>query len=254
MINQQVEDGILIATFEKGKFNAIDLETLLQVKDAVNRVNTDDEIKGLIFTGAGRTFCSGFDLPMFLGFKDLAEAVAFFEQAEEVFIDLFMCKKPVVSAINGAAMAGGLILSMATDYRIVKNHPKIQIGMTEIKIGLGLSIVQTELMRYGLDSDRTFRDVMFFGERVGIEKAKELRMVDEIVEEDALIPRAKEVITTWWDNPGKAFLLLKYSQRKPYETIMRQRLKDENWQEGFNCMFDPQTRGTLEMVAKMMGE
>ncbi len=253
MLKEHVDEGILIATFEKGKFNAIDLETLLQIKDAVEKVDNDDELKGLIFTGAGRTFCSGFDLPMFLGFKDLAEAVAFFEQAEEVFIKTFMCKKPVISAINGAAMAGGLILSMASDYRIVKNHPKIQLGMTEIKIGLGLSIVQTELMRYGLDSDRTFRDVMFFGERFGVEKAKELRIVDEIVEEDELLPRAKEVVKAWIDNPAQAFKLLKYSQRKPYEDLMRQRLKDENWQEGFNCMFDPQTRGTLELVSKMMG-
>ncbi len=253
MLKEQIDDNILIATFEKGKFNPIDLETLRQIKDAVQKVNTDDSLKGLVFTGAGRTFCSGFDLPMFLGFKDLKEAVTFFEEAEEVFIQAFMCQKPVISAINGAAMAGGLILSMASDYRIVKNHPKIQLGMTEIKIGLGLSIVQTELMRFGLNSDRSYRDVMFFGERYDVEKSKEMGIVDEIVEEDQLISRAKEIVTTWIDNPAQAFKLLKYSQRKPWEDKMRQRLKNENWQEGFNCMFDPQTRGTLEMVAKMMG-
>jgi len=253
MINERIEDNIVIAEFENGKYNSMNLESLIKLKAIIRKVNDDDSIKGLIMTGAGKTFSSGFDLPMFLGFKDLDETVKFFEQAEDVFIDFFMCKKPVVSAINGAAMAGGLILSMASDYRIVKNHPKIQLGMSEIKIGLALSIVQTEIMRFGLDSDKKFRDVMYFGERYSVDQAKELEMVDEIVEEDQLIERAKQIVTGWIDNPGRAFMLLKYSLRKPAEDRMRQRLKDENWQEGFNCMFDPQTRATLELVQKMMG-
>ncbi|PKL38041.1 MAG: hypothetical protein CVV44_12800 [Spirochaetae bacterium HGW-Spirochaetae-1] len=253
MITERIEDNILIASFEHGKFNSITHESVQQLRAMVKKVNEDDSIKGLVLTGAGKVFSSGFDLPMFLGFKDLKEAVAFFEEAEDVFIDFFMCRKPVIAAINGAAMAGGMILSMACDYRIVKNHPKIQLGMTEIKIGLGLSIVQTEIMRFGLDSDRMYRDIMYFGERFGVEKAKELGIVDEIVEEDQLIARAKQIVTTWIDNPARAFSLLKVSLRRPMEERMRQRLKNENWQDGFKCMFDPQTRATLELVQKMMG-
>ncbi len=253
MINQRVEDGILIAEFNNGKFNDIDKETLLHIKDAVQKVNTDDSLKGLIFTGAGRAFCSGFSLPMFLGFKDLAETVKFFEEyTEPIFMDLFMCRKPVVSAINGAAMAGGVILAMATDYRIAKNHPKIQLGMTEIKIGLGLSIVQTEIMRFGLNSDRTYRDVMFNGERYGVEKALEMGIVDELADEENLMPRAKQIVTLWWDNPGKAFSLLKESQRIPTLDRMKHYLASNRWREALNCMFHPETRATLEFVNKMM--
>ncbi len=252
MLQTRIEDNILIATFEKGKTNSIDAETIGQIKAAVEEVNTKDEIKGLIFTGAGRTFCSGFDLPMFLGFKDLDATVDFFKEAEEVFIRVFTCQKPVIAAMNGASVAGGLILSMACDYRLVKNHPKIMLGMTEIRLGLGLSIVQTELMRFGLNSDRMFRDVMYFGQMYDVQKAKELGIVDELVEEPELINRAKQLVSQWIDNPHRAFRLLKASQRKPYEDRMRQRLRDEDWKSGFNCLFDPATRAALEMVQKMM--
>jgi enoyl-CoA hydratase/carnithine racemase len=251
MLNQRIEDNIIIATFDDGRTNTITEEGINTLSEIISNVNENNDVKGLVLTGAGKTFSSGFDLPLFLGFKDIKEVVAFFRKEEEILINLFMCRKPVVAAWNGAAVAGGFIFSMAADYRIVKNHPKIKVGMNEIKIGLGLSIVQTEVVRFGLDGDKKFRDVMYNGEMFDVQKAKETGIVDEIVEEDQLIPRAKQVVSQWIDNPGRAFILLKASMRKPYEDRMRQRLRDEDWEPAFNIMFDKQTRQFLELGAKM---
>ena len=251
MLKQRTEDNIIIATFDDGRTNTITEEVVNTLGEIISNVNENKDVKGLVLTGAGKTFSSGFDLPLFLGFKDISEVVAFFRKEEEVLINLFMCRKPVVAAWNGAAVAGGFIFSMAADYRIVKNHPKIKVGMNEIKIGLGLSIVQTEVVRFGLDSDKRYRDVMYNGEMFDVQKAKEIGIVDEIVEEDQLIPRAKQVVSQWIDNPGRAFMLLKTSMRKPYEDRMRQRLRDEEWEPAFNIMFDKQTRQFLELGAKM---
>ena len=251
MLKKQIEDNIIIATFDDGITNTITEDAVDTLASIIKEVNENNDIKGLVLTGAGKTFCSGFDLPMFLAFKDLKEVVTFFEKEEEVLINLFMCKKPVVAAWNGAAIAGGFIFSMAADYRIVKNHPKIKLGMNEIKIGLGLSIVQTEVVRFGMDSDRKYRDLMYNGDMYDVTGAKNFGIVDEVVEEDQLIPRAKEIVCKWIDNPGRAFMLLKYSMRKPYEDRMRQRLKDEDWQSAFKIMFDPQTRKFLELGAMM---
>ncbi|MBN2158648.1 MAG: enoyl-CoA hydratase/isomerase family protein [Spirochaetes bacterium] len=251
MLKQIIEDGIIIATLDDGKTNTITREALEALDGIIKNVNENNDIKGLVITGAGKIFSSGFDLPMFLGFKDLDEVITFFRKAEEIFINLFTCRKPVVAALNGAAVAGGFITAMAADYRVVKNHPKIKLGMNEIKIGLGLSIVQTEIVRFGLDSDRMFRDVMYSGEMYDVNRARELGIVDEIVEEAGLIDRAKEVVSQWIDNPGRAFILLKGSLRKPYEDRMRQRLRDEKWEQHFNILFDKQTRKFLEIGAKM---
>lgn len=107
MLNERIEDGIIIATFEHGKTNSITLETLRRLRDIVKKANEDDGIRGIILTGAGRVFCSGFDLPMFLGFKNVDEIVTFFHEEEEILLELFTCRKPVISALNGAAVAGG---------------------------------------------------------------------------------------------------------------------------------------------------
>ncbi|HWR68028.1 MAG TPA: enoyl-CoA hydratase/isomerase family protein [Desulfomonilia bacterium] len=252
MLNERIEDGIIIATFENGKINSITLETLRKLRDIVKKANEDDAVKGIVLTGAGRIFCSGFDLPMFLGFKDVDEIVAFFHEEEEILLELFMCRKPVVSALNGAAVAGGLIFAMATDYRIVKNHPKITIGMSEIRLGLPLSLAQSGIMRFGYDSDKKFTDLMYFGRMLDVNAARDLAIVDEIVEEADLIPRAKAVISAWIDNPGRAFIKLKEGLKKPVADRIRERIAKENWQEGLNCFFNKDVREALEFVRSMM--
>jgi enoyl-CoA hydratase/carnithine racemase len=171
---------------------------------------------------------------------------------EEVLLALFTCTKPVVSAMNGHCAAAGLIYSMAADYRIVKDHPKIKIGMSEIKIGLPLSIAQHEVMRFGFDSDLKFRDVMFFGEMVDVHRAKELRLVDEVVAEDQLMARAVQVIKLWIDTPNRPFIRMKQLLRMDVAARIRKKLKEENWHEGLTCFFDDNVRQTLQFVQASM--
>lgn len=252
MLNVRNEEGIIIAEFDHGKVNSITMETLLKLREVVKNANEDDAIRGIILTGAGRTFCGGFDLPTFMGFKDLDEIIAFFQVEEEILLETFMCKKPIVSAINGHAVAGGLIFAMATDYRIAKNHPKINIGMTEIKLGLALSLAQSGIMRFGFDSDKKFCDMMYFGKMLNVEQAKDFGIIDEIVEDADLIPRAKKIISKWIDNPGRAFIKLKEGLKKPVADRIYQRLREEDWKPAFNCFFDKNVRGALEFVMSMM--
>lgn len=254
MIQERNEDGILIITFEGPMGNSITRDDLEGLNDVVTRVNEDDALKGIVITGAGKTFSSGFNLPMFLGFKDLDEVADFFTVEEEILLNFFTCKKPVVSAINGHAVAMGLILSMAADYRIAKNHPKIKIGMSEIKIGLPLSIAQDGVMRYGLNSARDFRNVMFFGENIDPETALQRGIIDELAEDDeSLINRAKEVIRLWIDNPGRTFIPMKELWKHEALQGIRERMKAFNQKERLKIFFDPGTRKALEGLVALMG-
>ena len=252
MLNERLEDGIIIATFEYGKTNSLTLEMLRTLRSIVKKANEDDAVKGIVLTGAGRSFCSGFDLPMFMGFKDLNEVTTFFEEAEQILVELFECRKPVVSAINGHAIAGGLIFAMASDYRVVSNHPKITLGMSEIKLGLALSVAQSEIMQFGYDSKKKFRDLMYFGKMFNVEAAKEYGIADELVDGANLLPRAKEVVKAWIDHPGRAFIKLKEGLKKPTADRIRKRLAEEDWKPAFQCFFDKDVRQAIEFVMAMM--
>jgi enoyl-CoA hydratase/carnithine racemase len=253
MLTKEVQDGVVIARLSDGKTNAITLETLKQLKEIVVEVNETDELKGIILTGEGRFFSSGFSLPMFIEFQTPQEVISFFTVQEEILVDFFTCKKPVVCAMNGHSAAMGIILAMASDYRIVKNHPKIKMGMSEIKIGLSLSIAQSAVMRFGLDSDKRFRDVMYFGEMVDVTKALEMEIVDEVVEEENLIPRAKQIISQWIDTPSRPFIQIKQALKADTKRRIERTLKEENWQEPLvHTLLSKKVKATLEFVQAAM--
>jgi len=252
MLETYVEDDIQVVKLHHPPTNPINYEMLEQLNDIVRTVNDNPSPKGLILTGEGRFFSSGFDLPIFINFKDLDAAEQFFAFEEAVLLSLFSCSKPVVSAINGHAAAAGLIYSMAADYRIVKDHPKIKIGMSEIKIGLPLTIAQHEVMRFGFDGNLKFRDVMFSGQMMDVYKAREMELVDEVVEESALIDRAKQLVSQCIDTPNRPFMRMKELLRMDTARRIQRKLQDENWREGLACFFQEDVRQTLEFVQASM--
>lgn len=252
MLEPYIEDDIQIVKLNNPKTNPINMPMLEELQKIIQTVNDNPSPKGLVLTGEGRFFSSGFDLPIFINFKKLEEATAFFAFEEEVLLSLFTCSKPVVSAINGHAAAAGLIYSMAADYRIVKDHPKIKIGMSEIKIGLPLTIAQHEVMRFGFDGNLKFRDVMFSGQMVDVHKAKEMALVDEVVAESELLDRAKQVVSQWIDTPNRPFMRMKELLKMDTARRISQKLQEENWQDGLKCFFQEDVRQTLEFVQASM--
>lgn len=254
MLQKKVEDNVVILTLNDGKTNALTDTVLNDLRNYLKEAAADSSIKGVILTGEGKTFSSGFSLPMFLSFKDVNEVVKFFEVEEEILLELFMFEKPVIAALNGHTVAGGMIFAMACDYRILKNHPKIKMGMSEIKIGLPLSVAQWNVVRFGLDSDKKFRDIMYFGNMFSPEQALQLGLVDELVDEDKLISRAKELINLWKNNPGNAFTPLKLCIRKETAERIRKELKEGDLKKELNCFFDENVRKTLEFVQATMSK
>jgi enoyl-CoA hydratase/carnithine racemase len=252
MLNQRVEDGILFCEFDNGKTNTLTRETLELLDDTIDKANRESSIKGIVLTGAGKAFSAGFDLSIFTGFKDHEEAISFFEREEVVLQNLFMCKKPVVSAINGHAIAGGLILALASDYRIAKNHPKIKLSMSEIKLGISLTITMSEVVKFGLDSNRVFRDIIYSGDIYTVHRGVELGFIDELAEEENLLSRASEVINNWSGNPGSAFADLKMRLRGPVYEGIKKGMKDGQWEEGLKVFFNEDARKAMAFVHSMM--
>jgi len=253
MVKQIIEDNIMIAKYDNPPAYSMTLESLKNIRDAVKKVREDDSLKGLIFTGEGKYFCTGFDLPTFMNFKTREDILEFFDIEEEMLYEIFTCPKPVIAAINGHCTAGGFIVAMGCDYRIAAENPKSKMGMTEIKIGLSLTIAEMELVRSGLNNDKLLRDVMYNGERYTIEQGKELGFVDEIVPEAELIAAAKKKITYWWDQPGHAFTNIKHCLKHPIASHLRYRLDNENWRDLLvETLTSPHLKAIFDMVQKAM--
>jgi len=253
MFQKRVEDDIVILTIQNGKDNSLTADFFKALREIVAEVNQNPSPKGIVLTGEGRFFSSGFNLPMFLGFKDAHEVGGFFSTLEEpALLDLFMCQKPVIAALNGHTVAGGLILAMAADYRIATPNPKVKYGMSEIKIGLPLAIAQAEIVRFGMADDRAYRDLVYFGQMMDVEKARARQLVDEVVEEAELLPRAKALVSQFIDQPGRAFTPIKTLLRRPLAERIQKACAEYDWAKSVECFFAPDVRKALEFTLAAM--
>ncbi|HWF52060.1 MAG TPA: enoyl-CoA hydratase-related protein, partial [Solirubrobacteraceae bacterium] len=208
------DDGVVVLTLDdpNQSANTMNAAYAESMKATVDRLEAEkDDITGVIITSAKKTFFAGGDL------NDLRAATP--EQSEEIarwvrdgkalLRRLETLGKPVVAAINGAALGGGLEIALATHHRVIVDDAKIQLGFPEVQLGLlpGAGGVTRSVRMLGIAN--ALLQLLLQGQRVRPQQAKELGIVDEVVAtREDLIPAAKAWIaanpeaTQPWDVKG----------------------------------------------------
>jgi 3-hydroxyacyl-CoA dehydrogenase/enoyl-CoA hydratase/3-hydroxybutyryl-CoA epimerase len=198
------DDGVVILTLDdpNQSANTMNAAYAASIKATVDRLEAEkDDIAGVIITSAKKTFFAGGDLnDLRAATKENAEEISqFVREGKAVLRRLETLGKPVVAAVNGSALGGGLEICLACHHRVVVNDPKIQLGFPEVQLGLlpgAGGVVRTVRM---LGIVNALMSLLMQGQRVRPEKGKEIGIVDELVASpDELIPAAKKWIS---ENP-----------------------------------------------------
>jgi len=208
-------EGIVTLTLDDptGSANVMNEHYIKSMHNAVERLAAEkDSITGVVITSAKKTFFAGGDLKAMinLGPQDAASA---FQTPEAIKADLRILETlglPVVAAINGAALGGGLEIALACHHRIAAEVKGSVIGLPEVTLGLlpaGGGITRTVRM-FGIQ--KAFTEVLSQGTRFRPKQAKDLGLVDELVGSvEELVPAAKAWIkanpdshTQPWDAKG----------------------------------------------------
>ncbi|MGO9251563.1 MAG: 3-hydroxyacyl-CoA dehydrogenase NAD-binding domain-containing protein [Mycobacterium sp.] len=208
-------DGIVTLTLDDptGSANVMNEHYKESMHKAVERLVAEkDSITGVVITSGKKTFFAGGDLKSMinLGPENAGEAFATVEDVKRDLRTLETLGKPVVAAINGAALGGGLEIALACHHRIVADVKGVQIGLPEVTLGLlpgGGGVTRTVRM---LGIQNAFVNVLSQGTRFKPAAAKDNGLVDEIVSSvEELVPAAKawikanpEAHTQPWDAKG----------------------------------------------------
>jgi enoyl-CoA hydratase len=157
MIELTREGNAAVLRLAHGKANALDTPLMIELKDALAQVERSDA-GALVLTGSGAMFSAGVDLLQLLsgGRKYIAE---FLPRMCEGFRALYAFPKPAVAAVNGHAIAGGMILSSACDYRVMARGARI--GIPELRVGVPFPLVALEIVRSALSPERAAEAVLF---------------------------------------------------------------------------------------------
>src|SRR4051812_11821118 len=244
---EQDDDGIVTLVLDDPEQSANTMNAAYgaSMRKTIDRLEAEkDAIAGVVITSAKKTFFAGGDLNDLRAVKkeDAEQVAAMVREGKAVLRRLETLGKPVVAAINGAALGGGLEICLATHHRIVVDDPKAVVGFPEVQLGLlpGAGGVVRSVRMLGIVS--ALMNLLLQGQRVRPEKAKELGVVDEIVAtREELVPAAKAWIkanpeaSQPWDEkgykiPGGAPSNPKLAQNLPaFPANLRKQLKGANY-------------------------
>ena len=180
MINYSIKNNVgLIMLNRPEKRNALHPEMIEAIKDKLNSINNDDNIKVLIISGEGSSFCAGADLAYLNELKDYSsiENEKDSESLAELFLNIYNFPKPVIAAVNGPAIAGGCGLASVCDF-IIADNKKAKFGYSEVKIGFIPAIVSIFLIRK--IGEGKSKQLLLSGEIIDAEKAYEIGFVNSI--------------------------------------------------------------------------
>jgi 3-hydroxyacyl-CoA dehydrogenase/enoyl-CoA hydratase/3-hydroxybutyryl-CoA epimerase len=194
------DDGVVILTLDdpNQSANTMNAAYAASITATVDRLQAErDEITGVIITSAKKTFFAGGDLnDLKSATREHSDEIAkFVHDGKAVLRRLETLGRPVVAAVNGSALGGGLEIALACHHRIVVDDPKIQLGFPEVQLGLlpGAGGVTRTVRMIGIVN--ALMQLLMQGQRIRPEKAKEIGIVDELVAtRDDLIPAAKQWI------------------------------------------------------------
>jgi 3-hydroxyacyl-CoA dehydrogenase/enoyl-CoA hydratase/3-hydroxybutyryl-CoA epimerase len=194
-------DGVVILTLDdpNQSANTMNAAYAASMLATVDRLEAErDEITGVIITSAKKTFFAGGDLhDLKRATRENSDEIArFVRDGKAVLRRLETLGKPVVAAVNGAALGGGLEICLACHHRVVLDDPKVQLGFPEVQLGLlpgAGGVVRTVRM---LGIANALLSLLMQGQRLRPQKALEIGLIDEVVpSREDLIPAAKKWIS-----------------------------------------------------------
>ena len=207
-------DGIALITWDSPgrSMNVFTQEVTNEIGEIIEKVATDPAIKGAVITSGKEAFSGGADLTMLENlsrtFADVVKAKGQVEANRMVFDEsrkmslnyrrLETSGKPWVAAINGTCAGGAFELALACHLRIASENEKTRVGLPEIKVGLFPGAGGTQRVPRMIPAGDALQ-FLFRGELLRLDRAKVMKLIDEVVPADKLIETAK----AWIKNGGK---------------------------------------------------
>jgi enoyl-CoA hydratase len=235
-IMYEKRNHIAYITFNRPEVhNSFNPETIVRLAEAWKQVNTDDDIRAAIVTGAGNVaFSAGADLgrliPLFTGARKPEDEwdqrlLADRRQGDAALLRNYDVDKPVIAAINGFCIAGGMELIQATDLRVASENASF--GLQEVKWAIIPAAGSLARLQRQIPYCKAM-EILLTGNRIDAQEAWRIGLVNYVVPQDRLIARAEELASTIAANGPLAVRKIKEAVRRTSGRPLEEAFKIEN--------------------------
>lgn len=235
------DGGVVELSLNRGPVNALTPDGLFGLRDTITQMRDDPSVRAIVLSSPLKVFSAGLNLKAARAF-DSVQQQAIVRGLNEGFLALYECPKPIICAINGAAIAGGLFFVLTADHRI--SCSTAQFGLAEVRVGVDFPIGPLEIAKATLSSNDT-RRLMLRGQPVDAETAQRMGMVDKIVEAADVLPQALKDAAEFARIPPNAYASIKQQLRG--DVVAKIKATPPSTQDWF-------TDETTAAMAKMLGE
>lgn len=186
------QNGITTITINRpSKLNALNKATIEELHEAFKAANNDNETKAIIITGSGeKAFVAGADISEFANFN-IENGGKLAAKGQELLFDFVEhLSTPVIAAVNGFALGGGLELAMAAHFRVASDNAKM--GLPEVSLGVIPGYGGTQRLPQLVGKGRAMEMIMTAG-MIDANTAKDYGLVNHVVTQEELIPLTKKI-------------------------------------------------------------
>lgn len=205
LICEQQTQIAVITLNRPDKRNALSRQLRDDIVSCLTSLEENEDINAIVLTGAGASFCAGFDLTEF----QTGDMQEIFAHATHYHHQVYNSIKPIVAAVNGPAMAGGMDLAAMCDMRVVAADSVF--GQPQVKMGIAAAF---DLLRTVLP-EPIARELCLTGRTMDASEAMSCGFVNEITQQDELLERAKQVAADIAKCKGSAAMKLRFRELQP---------------------------------------
>uniref|UniRef100_A0A3P9MNI1 Enoyl-CoA delta isomerase 1, mitochondrial n=1 Tax=Oryzias latipes TaxID=8090 RepID=A0A3P9MNI1_ORYLA len=206
--------GVAVMHMQSPPVNSLSLDFLTEFCIGLEKLEMDKGCRGLVITSSQpKVFSAGLDILEMYG-KSPERCGEFWKAVQEMWLKLYGSDMITIAAINGSSPAGGCLMALTCDYRIMADQPRYTIGLNETLLGIVAPFWFKDTMANTV-GHRTTEMALQLGLLYNPSEALKVGLVDQLVPEDQILSAAAQTMTKWLAIPDHARQITKSMMRKP---------------------------------------
>lgn len=220
----KISEKVAVITFNNPPANALSSKVLMDLKSKFESIQHNDEVRAVVLHGEGRFFSAGADIKEFTSFQTDEGFESLAKEGHGVFTFIETFNKPVIAAIHGAALGGGLELSLSCHIRVATEHAKI--GLPELQLGIIPGYGGTQRLPRTIGRAHAL-EMILSSEPITGKKALTIGLINHLFEEDTLLDDAIQLAKKFTNKSPRSVADVLYLTQKAVTEELEEGLQEE---------------------------